>query len=99
MVKHKSGEQYQTVTYRSRNANTAPFANAGGSLGGAGPGVGSPVSVAALTAAAAGGKGSGRGGGWLLDSPVLAVGCSDGIVRCLQIFPVKVGCQVVSDMR
>ncbi|KAG2453326.1 hypothetical protein HYH02_001550 [Chlamydomonas schloesseri] len=60
----------------------------GGSLGGAAPSVSSQVSAAALAAAGARG-GSGRGGGWLLDSPVLAVGCSDGIVRCLQIFPVK----------
>ncbi|KAG2438819.1 hypothetical protein HXX76_005360 [Chlamydomonas incerta] len=61
----------------------------GGSLGGAGPSVSSQVSAAALLAAAGGSAGSGRGGGWLLDSPVLAVGCADGIVRCLQIFPVK----------
>ncbi|KXZ56072.1 hypothetical protein GPECTOR_2g954 [Gonium pectorale] len=41
-------------------------------------------------AAAGGGGGGGRsGGGWLLDSPVLAVGCSDGIVRCVQLFPIK----------
>ncbi len=66
-----------------------PWNTAGGSLGGAGPSVGTQLSVAALVAAGARG-GSGRGGGWLLDSPVLAVGCSDGIVRCLQIFPVKV---------
>lgn len=26
----------------------------------------------------------------VLDSPVLAVGCSDGIVRCIQLFPTRV---------
>ncbi|KAG2499410.1 hypothetical protein HYH03_002984 [Edaphochlamys debaryana] len=30
-----------------------------------------------------------RTGGWLLESPVVAVGCADGIVRCVQLFPVK----------
>ncbi|EFJ48111.1 hypothetical protein VOLCADRAFT_91352 [Volvox carteri f. nagariensis] len=38
-----------------------------------------------------GGGTSGGGGGsmGLLESPVLAVGCSDGIVRCVQLFPIK----------
>lgn len=39
---------------------------------------------AGLTPRSSGGESS------VLDSPILAVGCSDGIVRCMQLFPVRV---------
>ncbi|GLI58425.1 hypothetical protein VaNZ11_000129 [Volvox africanus] len=34
--------------------------------------------------------------GTLLESPILAVGCSDGIVRCVQLFPIKPVARLIS---
>ncbi|GIL66637.1 hypothetical protein Vafri_20113, partial [Volvox africanus] len=56
-----------------------------------GPTLGSITSHAGLAYGA-----SNNRDGTLLESPILAVGCSDGIVRCVQLFPIKPVARLIS---